>query len=220
MTAKTKLTQSQDKVLQTIRSFMKRKGEAPTFQELRSNLMKKGLRLKSNNSIVQYLTMLEEKGYIQRFNKARGIRLLDEVGSDFVEIPLVGQANCGEALSFVENLVEDWISISKRYIKGAKERYFFVRAIGDSMNKVDINSGDLVLVKKTEQAPSEDKVVVAAINGLGTIKKFKRINKKPILVPESTNKKHQPIFLHEDDDINVVGEVMEVFSMSSMENSY
>jgi repressor LexA len=220
MTAKTKLTKNQEKVLEVIRNFVSKTGQSPTFSELRKGLLKRGLKLKSNNSIVQYLKVLEEKEYIQRFNKVRGIRLLEERGGDFVEIPLVGQANCGEALSFVNDLVEDWISISKKYIRGAKEKYFFVRAIGDSMNKADINSGDLVLVKKTEGVPTEDKVVVAAINGLGTIKKFKKIDEKPILMPESTNKKHQPIILHEDDDINIVGEVMEVFNMSSVENSY
>jgi repressor LexA len=220
MTIKTKLTKNQEKVLKAIRSFINKDGNAPTFSELRAILLKKRLELKSNNSIVQYLKTLEKKGYIQRFNKTRGIRLLDETSSDFVEIPLVGQANCGEALSFVGDLVEDWISISKRYIQGAKEKYFFVRAIGDSMNKSDINSGDLVLVKKTEDIPGEDRVVVAAINGLGTIKKFKKVNKKPILMPDSTNKKHQPIILHEEDDINIVGEVMEVFNMSAIENNY
>lgn len=220
MTAKTKLTTNQEKVLKAIKSFLAKNGKAPTFTELRGELSKQKMKLKSNNSIVQYLDALENKGYIQKFNKARGIRVLEESLDNFVAIPLLGQANCGEPLSFAGDIIEDYVNISKKYIKAAKEKYFFLKASGDSMNKADINNGDLVLVKKADGSPTDGKVVVATINGLGTIKKFKQTKKNPILMPESTNNKHQPIILHEDDDINIVGEVMEVFSMSSMENSY
>ncbi len=220
MTAKTKLTTNQEKVLKAIKSFLNKNGKAPTFTELREELLKQKMELKSNNSIVQYLDALENKGYIQKFNKARGIRVLEESLDNFVAIPLLGQANCGEPLSFASDIIEDYINISKKYIKDVKEKYFFLKASGDSMNKADINNGDLVLVKKTDNPPVDNKIVVATINGLGTIKKFKKTKKNPVLMPESTNSKHQPILLHEDDDINIVGEVMEVFSMSFMENSY
>jgi repressor LexA len=214
-----KLTNKQKKVLKTIEDFIKKYQKSPTFQELRRELHREGLKLKSNNSLVQYLGVLEERGFVQRFEKARGIRLLKEVVDNLVGIPLLGNANCGEALNFAEDYIEDSISISKKYIKGDKKDYFFVKAIGDSMDKAKIESGDLVLVKKIKGEPKLGDRVVAVINGLGTIKKFHKIDEyTPVLMPESRNQDHQPIILHKDDQITICGRVEKVFPFSNFQN--
>jgi len=212
------LTQKQSKVLSAIKEFINKKGFSPTFEELRELLAKKGMVLKSNNSLVQYLNTLEEKGFVQNFNKARGIRLLNESVKNFIAVPLLGNANCGEALSFADDHIEDFINISKKHITGDQNDYFFVKAIGDSMNKSKINSGDLVLVKKLQRKPRINDIVVAVINGLGTIKKFQEIDGMPVLLPNSTNATHQPIILHPEDQINICGEIERVFNFSAMEN--
>jgi len=212
-----KLTSKQSKVLSVIRDFVGKKGFSPTFEELRGALAKKGMELKSNNSVVQYLDVLEEKGFIQRFSKKRGIRVLTGIIKSFIPVPLMGQADCGEALSYADNKVEDYINISKEYLKGDKNDYFFVKASGDSMDKSGIKNGDLVLVKKIEGEPVENQDIIAVINGLGTIKKFRKVEGIPVLVPNSTNPKHQPIILHADDQIYVCGKVEKVFNFSTME---
>ncbi len=215
-----KLTVKQEKVLKTIEEFVAEKKVSPTFSELRKELACKGLELKSNNSLVQYLGTLEEKGFVQKFEKARGIRLLQEVASGLVEISLLGNANCGEALNFAEDYEEDSISISEKYIKGDKRDYFFVKAVGDSMNKAQIESGDLVLVKKIKGDPSLGDRVVAVINGLGTIKKYHKIDEyTPVLMPESRNSEHQPIILHKDDQINICGRVEKIFPFSTLQTA-
>ena len=211
------LTQKQSKVLSAIKEFINKKGFSPTFEELRKLLAKKGMELKSNNSLVQYLNTLEEKGFVQNFKKARGIRLLNESVKNFVAVPLLGNANCGEALSFADDRIEDFINISKKHIIGDQNDYFFIKAVGDSMDRSKIESGDLVLVKKLEREPQPNNTVVAVINGLGTIKKFQEIDGVPVLLPNSTNANHQPIILHPDDQINICGEVERVFNFSAME---
>jgi len=211
-----KLTQNQKKVLDAIKYFIGKKGISPTFVELRKILSEKGMSLKSNNSILQYLNALEKKGFIQRFNKPRGIRILNKDVGNFLSLPLLGQADCGEALSFADDIAEDFINISKKYIKGNEQDYFFVKASGDSMNKSGINHGDLVLVRRVNGEPDENKDIVAVVNGLGTIKRFTRINGIPVLMPNSTNAEHQPIILHPDDQIYVAGVVERVFNFSTM----
>lgn len=211
------LTQKQLKVLSAIKEFINNKGFSPTFEELRGLLGKKGMKLKSNNSLVQYINGLEDKGYVQNFKKTRGIRLLSETAKNFIAVPLLGNANCGEALSFADDHIEDFINISKEYIKENSKYYFFVKAVGDSMNKSKIESGDLVLVSKIEGEPQLNSIVVAVINGLGTIKKFQKIDGIPVLLPNSRNIKHQPIILHSEDQINICGKVEKVFNFSSME---
>lgn len=211
-----KLTQKQRIVLVAMKEFINKKGKSPTFEELRGFLSDKGMELKSNNSLVQYIKVLEEKGFVQNFKKTRGIKLLSETVGNFISISLLGNANCGEALSFADNYIEDRINISKKYLKGDPKDYFFVKAVGDSMDKAKINNGDLVLVKKMEEKPQKNSIVVAVINGLGAIKKFQEINAVPVLLPDSTNKKHQPIILHTEDQISICGKVERVFSFSEM----
>ncbi|MBU3925219.1 hypothetical protein KJ854_04760 [Patescibacteria group bacterium] len=215
-----KLTKNQNIVFLAVNSFFQRRGCLPTLKEIKDILKTKGLKLKSINSVVQYLKTLEQKGYIERFSKARGIKILKESTDNFVEIPLLGNANCGEALSFADDRIEDFISISKRHIKDNQNDYFFVKAIGDSMNKKSgIKNGDLVLAKKIEEEPELNSNVVVVINGMGVIKKFQKINDEPVLLPDSTNTKHQPIILHSDDQIHICGKVEKVFGFSAMENS-
>lgn len=215
---KKELTPNQAKVLKTIKEFIQERGFSPTFGELKQLLSEKSLPLKSNNSVAQYLNVLQDRGYIQKFNKARGIRVISGGIRNFVSLPLLGRANCGEALSYADDVAEDYIDISNEYIEGNEENYFFLNAVGDSMNKSGIKDGDLVLVKKIEGNPNENQSVVAVINGLGTIKKFRHIDSTPVLLPNSTNPEHKPIILHPDDQVSICGKVVRVFNFSTMEN--
>ncbi|HOX11171.1 MAG TPA: S24 family peptidase, partial [Candidatus Moranbacteria bacterium] len=87
------------------------------------------------------------------------------------------------------------------------EKMFAVKALGDSMNKDGINDGDYAIFEKVEgQADLEGKVVVAVINGMATIKRYKNMGKGVIgLFPHSTNDAHHPIYLSEADVIFIAG---------------
>lgn len=215
------LTKNQKLVIDTLRLFISKKGYSPTLREIRGLLRGKKLKLVSLNSLVQYLKALEEKGYIQRFPKARGIRLLEGDVKNFIEVPLIGNADCGEPLSFADDQIEDYINVSKKFIYGDKKDYFFVRAVGDSMNKEGINDTDYILAKKTQNIENGDNVL-AVINGLGTIKKIRKEKNAVVLTPSSTNPKHKPIILHPDDQILICGKVEKVINnpskVASMKN--
>lgn len=216
---KKKLTRNQSLVLAAVKALIQQTGKPPTLKEIKEYINKRDLlKVSSLNSIVQYLKVLEEKGYIKKFSRIRGIKILKNDDDKLVEIPLFGQADCGEALSFATDCIEGYVPISIKYIKNGKGNYFFIKASGDSMNKSGINDGDLVLAKKIEGEPQENQIVVAVINGLGTIKKFKKVDGIPVLLPNSTSPKHQPIILHPDDQIYIAGEVIKVFNFSAMED--
>ena len=209
---KKQLTKNQKIVLDALRSFISQKGYSPTLREIKGLLKGKNLGLASLNNLVQYLKALEEKNYIQRFSKPRGIRLLESNIKNFVEIPLVGNADCGEPLSFADDQIEDYINVSKKIIRGDKKNYFFVKAVGDSMDKEGINDADYVLAKKIHGVENGDNVLVV-INGLGTIKKVQKEKNKLVLTPSSTNPKHKPIVLHPDDQVLICGKVEKVFNL-------
>jgi len=79
--------------------------------------------------------------------------------------------------------------------------------LGDSMNESEINDGDYVVFEKYENNEDlNNQVVVAVINGMATIKKYRKLKKGMIgLFPHSSNKVHQPIYLDQSDQILIVG---------------
>lgn len=112
-----------------------------------------------------------------------------------VKVPLLGSVACGTPIFAQEN-IEAYIPVSTHFIKPSN-KYFILKASGDSMNEAGINDGDLVLVKQQQIANDKD-LVVALIDDEATIKEFHKKQNMIILKPKSTEKKHQPIILTED----------------------
>jgi SOS-response transcriptional repressor LexA len=113
-------------------------------------------------------------------------------------------------LAYANDTAENYLQLSRNLFAKAKPKNLFaVKALGDSMDKLKINDGDYVVFEKCEtpnQFVLEGKIVVAVINGLATIKVFKKVEKDVIgLFPYSTNKVHQPIFIHKSDSILIAG---------------
>lgn len=127
---------------------------------------------------------------------------------DMIGIPLVGSAPCGLPLMHEEN-IEETIMVEKSKIRPGFT-YFIVRAIGDSMNKVGINEGDLLLCRYGVKPETGDKVVALLGGENVTIKYYDKDKEgRRILLPKSTNPMHNPIIPEEGD--NVQGVVQEVF---------
>lgn len=112
-----------------------------------------------------------------------------------ISIPVLGNVACGYPL-FAEENIETEISISSKLIKKDKN-YFILRAVGNSMDKANIDDGDLVLIRKEQTAEDGDRVV-ALIDDEATIKEFKNNGDHIVLLPKSTTKEHQPIILTRD----------------------
>lgn len=112
-----------------------------------------------------------------------------------IDVPLVGLVACGIPI-FAEENIQTYIPVSTDLAKRGF-KYFFLRAIGDSMDQAGINSGDLLLVRQQNDAENGDKVV-ALINDEATVKILEKTNEAVILRPRSSNKEHKPIVLTEN----------------------
>lgn len=99
---------------------------------------------------------------------------------------------CGLPILAEEN-IEGMIPVSVDLARPGS-KYFFLRASGDSMNEAGINDGDFVLVRQQTFAEDGDSIV-ALIDDEATIKEFRRTKDAVVLKPRSSNKKHQPILL-------------------------
>lgn len=146
------------------------------------------LNYKHRSSAQYHVNSLKEKG------------LLDDIEApliEMVDIPLVGTVSCGPALLAEEN-IEAYVPIELSTLKKRSANYFFLRAEGDSMNRVDVNPGDYVLVRQ-EPTARIDEIVVALIGDDATLKKLSKTSDGiPMLVPCSTNPQHKPRIMIED----------------------
>jgi len=199
------LTAKQKLVLATIQDLRAKLGKAPTLEEIRKALNYSGI-----SSVQRHVDALKKKGYL--FNERYQARTLEvSLPEQMVNIPLVGNVPCGVPFLAVEN-IEAYIPYSKSLLHNQPDDYFFLRAVGDSMNNAkisgkSIDSGDYVLVKKQPAADFGSRVV-ALIGDEATIKKMVKGDGCIRLEPESTNSENKPIILF--DDLSVQGVVVDV----------
>ncbi len=167
-----------------------------------------------------HLQQLEKDGLIQ-MNLEEGIIKLVGRGyskaslSPIYSLPVVGSANCGPATIFAEQNIEQYLKVSSSMLPRNKSNLYALVADGDSMNKAEveegktIESGDFVLVESDYKSYKNGDIVVAVIDGMATIKKFRndKANNRIVLEAESTEK-YLPIFIHEGDDFQLSGKVV------------
>lgn len=194
------LTSKQKNVLSVIRNITARKGVSPTLREIQECLG-----YTRTSSVQRHTEALKKKGFLKSDRyQSRGLTISNKL-SKKANIPLVGSIACGKPMLAVEN-IEAYIPYE---VKGDPKEYFFLRAIGDSMNKAGINNGNLVLIKKQPTADPGDKIV-ALIGDEATIKVLKRGKDCLILEPKSSNSEHKPIYIL--DDILIQGIVKKVIN--------
>ncbi|MFZ5518746.1 MAG: transcriptional repressor LexA [Candidatus Zhuqueibacterota bacterium] len=169
------LTEKQIQVLEIISQRIAEDGFPPTLDELREELG-----MGSKNAVLSHLDALVKKGYIQRSNKARDIRILKpleeehdrEENFDFgqsLKLPLIGAVAAGAPVLTEEN-IEKFIYVPQ-YLIGSKQPCFALRVRGDSMMRAGIFDGDLVIVQSTHLAKNGD-IVVALIGNEVTVKRL------------------------------------------------
>jgi len=105
---------------------------------------------------------------------------------------------------------DDYVEASldlKEHLIGSEEATFFVRVAGDSMTGVGIHDGDLLVVDRSVE-PSDGNVVVAALDGELTVKRYEVRSSRPYLMPESDA--HDPIPVRKGQELIVWGVVQHV----------
>ena len=84
---------------------------------------------------------------------------------------------------------------------------FFVKVKGDSMIKVGIHSGDILVVDRSLE-PRDKKIVIAVLNGEFTVKRVRKMKDKLYLVSE--NDDYVPIEIKDGADFEIWGVVVHV----------
>lgn len=194
-----KLTNRQKEVLLAINELTAKNGYSPALREI-----KEYLNYNSISAVQRHTDALKNKGFLSSDKYQQRNLKVKKIFQKMYSIPLVGMVTCGKPILAVEN-IEAYIPYE---VKGDPREYFFLRAVGDSMNKAGIDDGDLVLIKKQPDAEVGDKVV-ALIGDEATIKILKKGDDCVILEPRSTNPIHKPLYIFENLQIQgkVVGKI-------------
>ena len=193
-------TKKQIEAIRHIRNWLMHRSRTPSIRELMVDLD-----YKSPRSVQDILEQLHEKGVIKKLEDGDYKFIMDpnfgSAHAQTVNITLVGVVACGAPILAEEN-IEGFIPVSTSLAKPGS-KYYLLHARGDSMNQAKINDGDLVLVRQQPTANEGDKVV-ALIDDEATIKEFHSAQNMIVLKPKSSNKKHKPIILTDDFQIQGV----------------
>lgn len=178
------LTEKQGAVLQFIEDYQLEHGSSPTLREMREFFG-----VSSDNSILKHLKALEEKGYIEKDDTPRGIKLLSSVKerlqSNEFKLPLLGMVPAGGPV-LTEEYIEDWLNVGEDAIYKYKESYL-LRVTGDSMIDAGIFDGDILVVCGALEAREHD-IVVALVDNQNTVKRYMKDSKGQVyLKPENIN---------------------------------
>ncbi|PIQ79655.1 repressor LexA [Candidatus Peregrinibacteria bacterium CG11_big_fil_rev_8_21_14_0_20_41_10] len=162
------LTPRQTDVINFIEEYQLEYGGSPTLKEIRKHLS-----VNSDNSVLKHLKALVKKGYIEKDDTPRGIKLLDSVRKKLqaatISVPVLGFIPAGGPVA-MEEYVDDTISFDLNELKHPQD-CFCLRVTGDSMINVGIFEGDLVLAD-AKLVPKTGDIVVALVDGGNTVKTY------------------------------------------------
>ncbi|HVV32207.1 MAG TPA: transcriptional repressor LexA [Vitreimonas sp.] len=184
------LTAKQKELLLYIHERIKETGVSPSFDE-----MKEALDLASKSGIHRLITALEERGFLRRLpHRARALEVLkmpdsaapaappkgratfrpsvvNDTGRDSaMGIPILGRIAAGAPIEALQN--EIGRVAPPPDLQG--DDHFALEVKGDSMIGAGILDGDVVIIRRSENADSGDIVVALIDNEEATLKRLRK----------------------------------------------
>jgi repressor LexA len=196
------LTGRQQEIWSFLTDYVDRHGYPPTVREIGE-----AVGLASPSTVHAHLANLERAGLLRRDpTKPRALELTGrgQGSAPVPRLPLLGQIAAGAPLLADEN-VEDEIAVPET-LRGD----FLLRVKGDSMIEAGILDGDIVVVRRAQEARNGE--IVVALAGAdeaadeATVKTFYRERNRVRLQPE--NAALDPIYA---DHVQILGTVTGVF---------
>ncbi|NPV85214.1 MAG: transcriptional repressor LexA [Anaerolineae bacterium] len=215
------------KIMRYLSSFQEKNGYSPSIRQI-------GLAIGVNSTslVDYYLNQLQQMGYIERDEHvSRSIRILnagsslvDKVGEvirktaeateELIRLPVLGRIRAGEPIPVPQSDLpyfdaETSIDVARSLLPAREENLFALEVEGDSMIDAMINDGDIVVMKKTEEAQNGEMVAVWLDDTEETtLKYFYREKNRVRLQPANPTMK--PIYLDNSRRFRIMGKVVMV----------
>jgi repressor LexA len=190
------LTKKQKQVYDYIVEYIEQNGYSPTQMEI-----KEYFGFKSLGSVQDYIRYLKNANYIE--NDTNSVRGLTPVGRDqsnsepSLEIPLHGKVAAGNPIEAIEG--NESINVPASMI--GRGSHYALTISGESMIEDGILDGDIIVVKKQQNASNGD-TVVAVIDNEATVKRYYK--KKNSIELHPANSTMKPITI-ENGDFQIKG---------------
>ena len=194
-----RLTEKQREIYDYILKSTREQGYPPSVREIGE-----AVGLHSPSTVHAHLKALDALGLINREDrKTRAIRVAGVRAPEpsIRSIPVIGRVEAGQPVLAYEE-IEGEIPFDVGHSTG---EFFALRVRGDSMIDAGIVEGDYVVVRRQEEA-AHGEIVVAAIDGEVTVKRFYRQRGEIWLMPE--NPAFSPISAK---DAHIVGRVIGLY---------
>lgn len=194
------LTTRQEAILRFIADYQSSSGYPPSIREIGAEFGIGSLR-----GVTVHLDALEKKGFIERANTPRSIKILHPAFSSNTNVrmlPLLGTIAAGLPI-LAEQYTEDLIPVPAQMVRSAPNA-FVLRVRGDSMSGEGINPRDLVVIRPQTNANNGDLVAVL-VGEEATVKRIHFINPGFRLV--ASNPAYSPIEVSEG-EAQVLGRVI------------
>ncbi len=194
-----RLTEKQREIYDYILKSTREQGYPPSVREIGE-----AVGLHSPSTVHAHLKALDALGLINREDrKTRAIRVAGVRAPEpsIRSIPVIGRVEAGQPVLAYEE-IEGEIPFDVGHSAG---EFFALRVRGDSMIDAGIVEGDYVVVRRQEEA-AHGEIVVAAIDGEVTVKRFYRQRGEIWLMPE--NPAFSPISAK---DAHIVGRVIGLY---------
>jgi repressor LexA len=173
------LTERQQDVLGFIESEQREKGVTPSTREIQ-----KHFGFASQTSVMQYLDVLERKGFLGRHARKARALITPALKVRITDIPIYGEIPAGMSV-LTEQSAEGHVSLDSASVNASKNaRTFALRVRGDSMINAHIVDGDIVILEDRKDAHHGD-VVAALIDGETTLKRYVVEHGRPYLKAEN-----------------------------------
>ncbi|MDQ2585049.1 transcriptional repressor LexA [Saccharothrix yanglingensis] len=179
------LPERQQRILAVIRDWAVRHGHSPSTREIGD-----AVGLRSSSSVSKHLAALEDKGFLRRgasMSRPIDVRAFlrepagREPAGDSVPVPVVGDIAAGAPI-MAEEHVDDVLNLPRELT--GRGTVFGLRVRGDSMVDAAICDGDIVVVRRQQEAHS-GQIVAAMIDGEATVKVYRRRNGHVLLEPRN-----------------------------------
>ncbi|RJO70464.1 MAG: repressor LexA [Myxococcales bacterium] len=173
-------------------------GTPPTIRDVQRHF---GFR--SCASARQHLDLLVAEGRLVKVGGvARGYRLPDDPGNrPAAHVPIVGRVQAGP-LSLAVEEIEGYAVVET----SEPDELFALRVKGDSMREAGILDGDLVIVRRQDDA-DDGAIVAARVVDEATVKRLRKRGRFVELHP--ANPEFQPLRLAAE-EVSLLGRVVEV----------
>jgi repressor LexA len=180
-----------------ITEFVRQEGYAPSVREICD-----ATGIRSTSTVHSHLQRLNESGRLEvASGRRRAISLGPPTDSRIAEVPLLGVVTAGVPILAEQN-VERYYEFPSSFVPQDAET-FLLQVRGDSMRDAGILSGDLVLVRRQNQAdPGE--IVVALLGDEATVKVLARDGDGYVLQPRNPDYAPIPV----DADTRILGRVV------------